>query len=99
MFDTLKSALGFGPSVDYKELISKGAKVIDVRSPGEYAAGHLKGSINIPLQSLPAQVDRIKKMNCPVILCCQSGMRASSAKMTLKANGIEVYNAGSWRSI
>lgn len=99
MFEILKSMLGFGSSVDFKALISKGAQIIDVRTPSEFASGHVKGSINVPLQQLQTQIVKIKKMNCAVILCCQSGMRASAAKSALKAQGIEVYNAGSWRNL
>ena len=52
MINTIKNALGFGPAIDYKELIKKGAQIIDVRSRGEYASGHVVGSINLPLSEL-----------------------------------------------
>lgn len=49
MMNTLKNLFGMGPTVDFPELIKQGAIVLDVRSKGEYQGGHIKGSINIPV--------------------------------------------------
>jgi phage shock protein E len=99
MLNTLKNLLGFGTKVDFAELVKQGAVIVDVRTPGEYAGGHIKGSVNIPLQSLGAQLSRIKK-DKPVITCCASGMRSASAKSILKSNGYgEVHNGGGWMSL
>lgn len=99
MMDALKSMFGMGPTVDYNELITKGAQIIDVRTPGEYASGHIKGSKNIPLQSLSNNLSKINK-NKPVITCCASGMRSASAKSVLQNNGFtEVHNGGGWSSL
>ena len=54
----------FGTGNDQtKELLDKGAVIIDVRSPGEFSGGHVKGSKNIPLQSIESQIMKIKKLN------------------------------------
>ena len=99
MIDALKSMLGLGPTVDYNELMAKGAQIIDVRTPGEYSGGHIKGSKNIPLQSLSNSLGKINKEK-PVITCCASGMRSASAKSVLQSNGFkEVYNGGGWSSL
>lgn len=99
MLDTIKNALGFGPAVDYKALIKQGAQIIDVRTRGEYASGHVVGSINIPLNELTSSKNKIKK-NVPLITCCASGMRSASAKSTLTSMGYtEVYNGGGWMSL
>ena len=99
MIQALKDLLGIGPNVDFNELKIKGAQIIDVRSKGEYESGHIKGSVNIPLQSLSSQLSKIKK-DKPVITCCASGMRSSSAKSILESNGYkEVYNGGGWSSL
>ena len=99
MMDALKSMFGMGPTVDYNELMTKGAQIIDVRTPGEYAGGHIKGSKNIPLQSLSNNLSKINK-NKPVITCCASGMRSASAKSVLQNNGFtEVHNGGGWSSL
>jgi rhodanese-related sulfurtransferase len=99
MINVLKRLFGFGPKVDWKELVEKGAQIIDVRTPGEFKGGHIKGSVNIPLQNLGAQMNRIAK-DKPVITCCASGMRSASAKSMLQANGYaEVHNGGGWLSL
>lgn len=96
MINMIKNALGLGPKTDYKELLRKGAQIIDVRSRDEYSSGHVKGSINIPLNELASSVNKIKK-NVPLITCCASGMRSASAKSTLKSMGYnDVHNGGGW---
>ena len=86
----------FGPSINYRDLITKGAIVIDVRTPQEFDNGHIKGSKNIPLNIIQTEVDKIKSWNQQVITVCQSGGRSSMAKSILKNAGIEVYNGGGW---
>jgi len=99
MFETLKKLFGLGPKTDFKTLLANGAVVIDVRTTAEYAGGHVKGSLNIPLANLNSQMAKLKK-DKPIITCCASGMRSASAKSILKANGFnEVYNAGSWYNL
>ena len=99
MLQTIKNLLGLGPKIDYKELIAKGATIIDVRSKAEFQGGHVKGSINIPLNNLQGHLSKINKDN-PVINCCASGMSSDSAKSILQSNGFkEVYNGGGWMSL
>lgn len=99
MLDALKSMLGMGPATDYAELVKNGAQIIDVRTTIEFRSGHIKGSVNIPLDILHQQMSKIKK-NQPVITCCASGMRSASAKHILLSNGYtEVYNGGGWAGL
>jgi rhodanese-related sulfurtransferase len=99
MIQTLKNLLGFGPKLDYKDLMANGAQIIDVRTKGEFQSGQIKGSVNIPLDSLKNNLSKLKK-DKPVITCCASGMRSASAKGLLKANGfVDVYNGGAWVSL
>jgi rhodanese-related sulfurtransferase len=99
MINKIKSLLGFGPPVDYAQLLKNGASIIDVRTKSEYQQGHIRGSVNIPLQNLESNLSKIKK-DKPVITCCASGMRSASAKSILKSNGFsEVYNGGGWSSL
>lgn len=99
MLQALKNLLGFGPKTDYKELLQRGAQLIDVRTKAEFQSGHIKGSINLSLQTLSGNLSKIRKDN-PVIVCCASGIRSGSAKSLLKAQGFtEVYNGGSWMSL
>jgi rhodanese-related sulfurtransferase len=100
MIQTLKNILGIGPKVNIGELISNGALIIDVRSKGEYAGGHVKGSVNVPLDQLSGYLKKIKDKNHTVITCCASGMRSASAKSFLKGQGfVNVHNGGSWLSL
>lgn len=98
MFDFLKKIIGGGSnSANIKEIVSAGAVIVDVRSPGEFAGGHAKGAVNIPLDTLANNLKKIKGYNKPVVLCCASGMRSSRAKGLLTSKGIEnVHDAGSW---
>jgi rhodanese-related sulfurtransferase len=96
----LLSMLGFGgKSESVKDFMDKGAVIIDVRTPGEFQGGHIKGSKNIPLNTIGNQIESIKKLNKPVIACCASGMRSAQATSILKSNGIEAMNGGGWSSL
>jgi phage shock protein E len=99
MINYLKKMLGIQPPANFAALVRQGAQIIDVRTPGEYAGGHIRGSVNIPLDKLANQVSKIKK-DKPVITCCATGMRSSSAKSYLKSRGYaEVHNGGGWMSL
>lgn len=99
MINTIKKLFGLGPKVDYVQLMKDGAVIIDVRTKAEFQDGHIKGSVNIPLQSLENNLSKIKK-DKPVITCCASGMRSASAKGILKSRGYtDVYNGGGWSSL
>ena len=92
--------LGFrNKSNSSQEFKDKGAIVIDVRSQGEFAGGHIKGAKNIPLNEIGNKINDIKKLNKPVIACCASGMRSSQATSILKQNGIDAINGGGWQSL
>ena len=81
------------------EILKQGGVVIDVRSPGEFQSGHVKGSKNIPLGEISSNVEQIKKMKKPVVLCCASGMRSGTATLTLRNHGVECTNGGSWTKV
>lgn len=99
MLKALKKMLGMGPSVDLGELIKNGAIILDVRTKAEYQMGHVKGSINIPLDQLTSNLNKLDK-NKPIITCCASGMRSGSAKGVLQNRGFtQVYNGGSWQNV
>lgn len=89
----------FGPKVDWSDLVhNQKAKIVDVRTPAEFKGGHIKGSINIPLNNIHG-ADKKLKGNEPIILICASGMRSGQALHILKGKGFhQVYNGGGWRS-
>jgi len=99
MFDSIKSLFGI-EKTDYAQLVRNGAVILDVRSKREYATGHIKGSLNIPVDQLANDLSKLKEKNKPIITCCASGMRSSSAKNILRSNGYTaVYNGGGWNSL
>jgi len=78
-----------------KEMIAAGAKIIDVRSPGEFADEAYPGAVNIPLNVLSAKLDEVGPKDKPVVLYCASGARSASAARLLKQAGFtDVVNAG-----
>lgn len=95
MLNKLKKIFGFGSTVDYAVLVKQGAIILDVRSKVEYAGGHIKGSINIPVDVLKNSLTQLKDKNKTIITCCASGMRSASAKSILKMHGYtDVHNGG-----
>jgi phage shock protein E len=97
MMNAIKQLFGIGPKTDFAQLVKDGAIILDVRSKGEYAGGHIRGSINISVDTLANNLDKLKDKNKPVITCCASGMRSASAKNILKSKGYtQVYNGGGW---
>jgi len=74
--------------------IRAGARIVDVRTPGEFRTGAYPGAVNIPLQELGRRAAEIGK-DRPVVLYCASGMRSASAARLLRQAGFEdVVNAG-----
>ena len=99
MLDAIKNLFGMDKT-DYTELVKKGALILDVRSKSEYDGGHIKDSINIPVDQLQKNLSKIKDKDKTIITCCASGMRSASAKSILQNNGYKnVYNGGGWSSL
>ena len=79
MFNLLKGLMNSAPATDFKELVKNGAIIVDVRTPGEFKSGHIKGAINIPLDVLATQTASLAKKGVPVITCCRSGGRSEAS--------------------
>ena len=99
MIGFLKRLFAGGNAVDYAALVKNGALIVDVRTPEEFRAGHIKGALNIPLDQVRSKVAELKKQNKPVITCCRSGSRSGMAKSILQGAGLECYNGGPWNSL
>ena len=96
----IKNILGMSTKTDYAEMIRQGAIIIDVRSKGEFAGGHIQDSINIPVDQLKNNLSKLKDKHQNIICCCASGMRSGTAKGILEAHGYTaVFNGGGWRSL
>lgn len=70
------------------QLINKKAQVIDVRTTEEFARGHIRQSKLIPLSNFAEQLPLAKlKQDKPVLVICESGMRARRAAAILEKQG------------
>jgi rhodanese-related sulfurtransferase len=100
MLELIKQLFGIGPKADFAELVRQGAIIMDVRTKNEFVGGHIKRSVNIPVNMLSNNLTRFKDKDKPIITCCASGMRSGSAKSFLKSKGYtQVYNGGSWNGL
>lgn len=67
-----------------------GARLLDVRTPGEFESEHIAGAYNVPLDMLAEHGDEIRaNVSEPVILVCRSGQRARKAEEALAAGGMD----------
>ena len=84
------------PIEDIQNCLKQEAIIIDVRTVEEFDEGHLEGSKNIPLHTLPAHLPELKESSIPVIACCRSGARSHQASAYLRSQGVVAVNAGPW---
>ncbi|MBO2671312.1 hypothetical protein AYI81_03085 [Shewanella algae] len=81
--------------------VAQGAMLVDVRTPEEYAEGHLPEAVNIPFEQIAEAFAKqgIAK-DTPVVVYCRSGRRSGIAKESLDNAGYqEVYNGGGYDSL
>jgi len=79
-----------------KAMVAAGAVLLDVRSPGEFAGGHLPNALNIPISQLGSRIGEVPA-GSKVVVYCQSGVRSRQAVSLLQKKGHEVFDLGSWR--
>ena len=106
--DTAETASGSGSAVvttaqptQARALVDGGAQVIDVRTPEEFAAGHLAGATNIDVQAADF-ADRVGTLDpgATYVLYCRSGSRAGAAAEMMAGMGFtDVVNAGGFDSL
>ncbi|MFB9860469.1 rhodanese-like domain-containing protein [Salinicoccus siamensis] len=84
IFNPIKSV----STEELAEALQRNSKLLDVRTPGEYRSGHIRKSINLPLNKVSDYKDDSK----PVYIICQSGMRSKKAAKVLRKKGIEAIN-------
>lgn len=72
--------------------VQEGAKVIDVRTPGEYASGHVPGAVNIPMSQLDPLSAEAWPKDQPVYLICAVGGRSQGAADRLAKAGYDARN-------
>lgn len=80
---------------------AKVAVLVDVRTPEEYAAGHVPGAINVPLDRLETRLAELERYKTgPVHVICQSGRRSQAASAILEKAGFHPVDVaggtGAW---
>jgi rhodanese-related sulfurtransferase len=83
-----------GPAVDAAEgnrMVDAGALLLDVREPGEWAAGHDPRAVLVPLGQLSARVAELPADRAIVVIC-RSGRRSDVAAGHLRQRGLDAVN-------
>lgn len=82
-----------------RRLVQSGALLLDVRTPEEFAAGHLAGAVNIPLQTLDRRLAELGPKDRPIVVYCRSGHRSAHAREILRRAGFTaVHDLGAMSS-
>jgi rhodanese-related sulfurtransferase len=78
-----------------RDAVSRGGRVIDVRTSEEFEESHIAGATNIPLQVLAHRMGELWPRDKPVVLYCLSGARSRKAAALLKEAGfLEIVDVG-----
>lgn len=86
-------------NTDVEQLVKNGAFLVDVRTPAEFAEGHVAGSVNIPLTDIEKELGQFKDKE-QIVVFCRSGARSGQALQILNKNGFtNVSNGGSWTQV
>ncbi len=84
------AATGISPSEAVQCMNREKGVVIDVCGADEYAQGHIKGAVNVPLNELEARLDKaVKNKSTPVIMVCAAGARSARAQAIAQKLGYE----------
>jgi rhodanese-related sulfurtransferase len=79
--------------------LSDSTVIVDVRTPGEFADGHIEKAINIPVDLLAGEMEQLKSYQT-IITVCRSGSRSARAKTILENAGFtNVRNGGGWQAL
>jgi rhodanese-related sulfurtransferase len=78
-------------AADAADLASRSAVIVDVRQPAEWKAGHIKGTLHIPLRQLAKRLEQLPRGNT-IVTVCRTGHRSSIAARTLTRAGHDVLN-------
>ena len=91
--EAARGAGGHISGAEGRALLAAGATLLDVRSPAEFAAGHLDGAVLVPVDELDARLGELPH-DRPVVVYCRSGGRSARAASLLAAAGYEVHDLG-----
>ncbi len=85
---------GVVKGAEARQLVAQGATLLDVRTPGEFRAGHIEGAKLIPVQELGSRIAEVGSRDVPVVVYCRSGNRSATAARMLRDAGYKVYDLG-----
>lgn len=85
-------------SKELQHIMDTNPLIIDVRSPLEYAGGHVPDSTNIPLNQLQSALDNLP-VDRPIVFCCASGARSGQAARLAVSHGLKAVNGGPWTAV
>ena len=96
-----------GPTIsgdESRSLVKQGALLLDVRTEGEFAGGHVEGAVNIPVGDLAAKLPTFPaKKDQTIVVYCKSGRRSAAAKQTLEEAGyskvVDLGAMSNWKSV
>lgn len=95
----IRSGSRIPSQAELRRLISEGARLVDVRSPEEFSAGHHPRALNIPLEQVTARADEFRG-DAVVILYCASGNRSGQAIAALSRHGLTgLVNGGGFHNL
>ena len=99
MFGIFKNMFTQENNSQLSEVIQNGAFLVDVRTRAEFSGGSAKGAVNIPLDKIPSQLEKLKGKKS-ILVFCKSGIRSTQAKSILEQNGFQnVINGGTWTNV
>ncbi len=87
-----------------KAALEQGARVVDVRTPEEFATGHVPGALNVPVDAVDPMNEQLQSLGKenPVYFICAKGGRSASAADELAAAGFKAMNVtggtDAWRA-
>lgn len=81
-------------STDHRKLVAEGALLLDVRSPAEFAEGHVPNARNLPVQQIPLRVAELGAPGQKVVVYCKSGGRSATAAALLRSYGFDCCDVG-----
>lgn len=91
----LRRRFGDVSPAEARRLVEGGALLLDVRTPGEFAGGHLPSAVNVPVGELGGRLGSLAPKDRAVVVYCASGVRSAVAAGVLRDAGFStVKNLG-----